>query len=179
MPSDFINTPALRPCPNCHEKVTAEVFPAILRSLQPGASPERVVLEDQASCFFHPQKKASIACEDCGRFLCALCDLDFNNRHVCPTCFETARNKVEANPLQNHRIVYDNVALGVSILPILAWPFTVLTAPAALVLSIYYWNKPGSILPRTKIRFILAIIFALAQMIGWGVFLFFMFNGKF
>jgi hypothetical protein len=49
------------------------------------------------------------------------------------------------------------------------WP-TLLTAPAALFMSIRYWKAPTSIIPRTKIRFMVAMFFAVTQIVGWALF---------
>ena len=48
------------------------------------------------------------------------------------------------------------------------WPFTLITAPAAIYVALRYWNAPMSLVPRTKIRFILAILFAGAELAGWS-----------
>jgi len=70
--------------------------------------------------------------------------------------------------LQSHRILYDSAALSVAILPILFWPLTALTGPMAVFMGFRYWNAPSSIIPRTKIRLVLAIIIGLIQIVLWG-----------
>jgi len=47
---------------------------------------------------------------------------------------------------------------------------SVLTAPAAIVLAIYSWSQPTSILPRTRVRSYLAIFFGLAEIAAWTLF---------
>jgi len=42
-----------------------------------------------------------------------------------------------------------------------------ITAPAALYLTVRHWRTPLSIFPRTKIRFIIAFLLAAAQLVGW------------
>lgn len=66
------------------------------------------------------------------------------------------------------RTLYDGVALTLSVAPLLFFFLTIITAPLAIYMSLRNWNRPGSILPRTKIRFVLAIIFSLVQVAGWG-----------
>jgi hypothetical protein len=49
-------------------------------------------------------------------------------------------------------------------------------------MGIRYWNAPRSIVHRTKIRLVLAIILATLQIVGWGVGIYFIvselrFNG--
>jgi hypothetical protein len=70
--------------------------------------------------------------------------------------------------LENRRVLYDTVALAVATGPmLLIWP-TIITAPMSIFLAIRYWKTPLSIVKRTKVRFILAIVFAISQIAGWG-----------
>jgi hypothetical protein len=74
--------------------------------------------------------------------------------------------------LENRRILYDSAALGLAVLPLVVfffWFLTLATAPAAIILAIYSWRKPNSILPRTRIRSWLAIVIAALQIAGWVV----------
>lgn len=45
--------------------------------------------------------------------------------------------------------------------------FTVLTAPAVIMLTFWFWNAPRSIVEPRPWRFILAAAIALLQIIGW------------
>lgn len=81
--------------------------------------------------------------------------------------------------LENHRVLYDDAALALAIYPIVFFVFfyfTLVTAPLSLFLAIRHWNTPSSIIPRTKIRLILAILFSSAQIIGWCVAVYLIFN---
>jgi hypothetical protein len=49
---------------------------------------------------------------------------------------------------------------------LLVWP-TILSAPVVLFMVIRYWGAPGSIIPRSKIRFVLAFGIAGLQIVGW------------
>ena len=51
--------------------------------------------------------------------------------------------------------------------------FTFITAPLALYMAIRHWNSPRSIVHRTRIRYVLAIVFAALQLIGWVVAVYF------
>ena len=144
----------------------------MFRRITPGKEGEAVMEETESSCFYHPQKKAVLPCEGCGRFLCALCDCEFNGQHLCPTCLETGRTKGKIKSLENRRTLYDTIALSLAILPIgliVFWFLTIITAPMALFMAIRYWNAPRSIVHRTKIRYVLAMIFATLQIAGWGI----------
>jgi hypothetical protein len=173
---EFLNSPQPIGCPRCGVLQQILVFPAFFRPIASGRKPEELLLEGESSCFFHPQKKAVVPCGHCGRFLCSLCDVDFGGQHLCPTCLELGQEKRTLKTLENHRVRYDTLALAVALLPLLLWPFTCLTAPAALYMAVRYWNSPGSIVGSSKFRFILAIFFALAQIAAWVVALYFVFT---
>jgi len=146
-----------------------EVFPALFRQLAPGSNAETVMVEGESTCFYHPNKKAVLPCEACGRFVCALCDCELHGQHYCPACLEVGRKKGKIKSLENQRTLYDSIALSLTIFPLLIFYFTLITAPMALYIAIRYWNAPRSIIHRTKIRYVIAIVLAALQIIGWGV----------
>lgn len=171
LPPALYNMPDLRPCPSCRAPVKVEVFPAATRPPRAGGSGEAVLVEGEASCFYHPAKKAVLPCESCGRFLCAVCDVELNGAHLCAACVESGKKKGRLKGLDNRRTLYDSLALGVAAYPIiLVWP-TIVGAPIALYIAIRYWNAPSSVVPRTKWRAVLAIIIALVEIAVWvGIF---------
>ena len=106
-------------------------------------------------------------CEACGRFLCAVCDVELSGAHLCPGCLESGKKKGRLKQLENSRTLYDSMALAVALYPmILVWP-TIISAPIAIYLAIRYWNAPSSIVRRGKWRAVLAIIIGLLQILGW------------
>ena len=160
------------PCPACGVLLNVEAFPALFRPIIPGERGETILVEGESSCFYHPEKRAARPCDGCGRFLCALCDCEFDGKHFCPACLETGKTKGKIKNLQNQRTLYDNIALSLAIYPLLIFYFTLVTAPAALFVAIRYWNAPRSIVPRTRFRYVVAIALALLQMSGWGLLFF-------
>jgi hypothetical protein len=140
-----------------------------LKDVTAGRPAEKIIVEDDSSCFYHPTKKAVVACEGCGRFLCALCDIEFDGRHLCPGCIETGARKGKMETLQNEIIRYDNIALAVAIIPLILFYVTLISAPAALYLAVRYWNYPTGIIHKSKYRFVIAIIIAGAQLAAWTV----------
>jgi hypothetical protein len=167
---DVFNRPDMAPCPSCGTPLQIEVFPALFRKLNPGASAQPVMVEGESSCFYHPQKKAVVPCAGCGRFLCALCDCEFGGEHLCPACLETGKSKGKIQALDNQRTRYDSIALGLVVLPMLIFYFTIITAPMALYVAIRYWKAPRSLVQRSRLRFILAVFLALLQITGWTTF---------
>src|SRR5262245_9590695 len=89
LPAAVLNSAGPAHCPTCRVPLHALVFPALFRPVARGEIGERLVSEGEASCYYHPQKKAVLPCSRCGRFLCALCDVDLNGEHLCPSCLES------------------------------------------------------------------------------------------
>ena len=129
---------------------------------------EPIVDPDEASCFYHPAKRAVAHCDICGRFLCALCRIelgriDLEERNLCPVCLENGRRTRTIERLEPRRVLYDNIALGAATIPVLfVWP-AIFGAMAALFVALRYWRAPGSIVPRSRVRFWLAIVLALLE----------------
>jgi hypothetical protein len=177
LPEQAINTGAVAPCPACSIPIQVEVFPAFFKPVDAGGAGETILVEGEASCFYHPKKRATVPCASCGRFLCALCDVELKGEHICPACLQTGQKKGKLIDLENKRTLYDSAALSLALLPlVLMWPLTLITAPAAIVTAIYAWNKPSSIIARTRLRIYLAIFFALLEIAGWGAGLVFAFK---
>jgi hypothetical protein len=168
----LFNQPELSPCPACGVPLQIEVFPALFRNQSVGRSGEAILVEGESSCFYHPQKRAVIPCQGCGRFLCALCDCELHGQHFCPACLETGKTKGKIKNLENQRVLYDSIALSLAVYPLLIFYFTLVTAPAALFVAIRYWNAPRSIVHRTKARSVVAVLLASLQIAGWGVLFF-------
>jgi len=150
--NDLLNTASAVPCPACNALLRVWAFPALFAPAKRGSAGEAILIDSEASCFYHPQKRASIPCDACGRFLCPVCDVELNGEHLCPGCLESGRSKGKLTQLETKRTLYDGMALSAALLPVLAWPITLLTAPAAIFLAIYAMRKPTSLLPRPRIR---------------------------
>lgn len=167
-PLPELDTAGWRACQSCGAVVRTVVFPALFRERKVGQSGEGIESEGESSCFFHPNKKAVVPCDSCGRFLCSLCDLEMRGQHLCPQCLETGAKKGKLRNLDNHRLLYDSLALALATWPLLIFYFTLFTAPAALYVAIRYWNAPTSLLPRrTHLRLAVAMALSLLQLGGW------------
>jgi hypothetical protein len=57
VPTEFFNRGIFSPCPACGTLLQVEVFPAFHRSLPAVAAAEAVLTDEEASCFFHPEKQ--------------------------------------------------------------------------------------------------------------------------
>jgi len=87
-PSELANRLTPARCPACRAAARMHVFPALFRTASSGSGPEAAALDGDATCFYHPTKRATAICEGCGAFLCPLCDIELGGRHVCPRCIE-------------------------------------------------------------------------------------------
>ena len=162
---------ALAACPHCQTPLSVTIFPALLRTAAPVALPESLLVEGESSCFYHPGKRAVVPCSACGRFLCALCDVQLGERNLCPGCVETGRNKGKLTELEPGRTLWDTSALMLALLPmVLCFYATLVTAPATLAVAFIGRKKPSSVIPRGKWRLWLAVIMAVLQIGGWVTF---------
>lgn len=171
--AEAVNRSGFAPCRRCGALLRVEIFPALFRRPTPGRAGEALLVEGEASCFYHPDKKAVVPCEACGRFLCALCDCALLGQHLCPACLETGRTKGRIERLENERTLYDHAALSLACYPLLIPYFTAITAPMALFVALRHWNAPRSLVHRTKWRLVAAIVIATLEIAGWGVGLYF------
>src|SRR5690242_13690097 len=96
-------------CPRCQVWFRVNLFPAFA-SGPSIVSAESPLIEGESSCYYHPQKKAILACENCGRFLCALCDIEIGGVHRCSRCLEAGKRKQELHALELQHIRYDRIA---------------------------------------------------------------------
>src|ERR1043166_5695656 len=103
LPEILFNRQECVPCPACSSLLQVESFPALFRPIPQGRPGEALLVETESSCFYHPEKKAAVPCDSCGRFLCALCDCELHGKHFCPACLETGRKKGKIKSLENTR----------------------------------------------------------------------------
>lgn len=165
---DRYNTGVLLPCPSCKSPVRIDAFPSLTNPPDHSGLADTSIFDQEAVCFFHPTKKAFVPCNHCGRFLCKLCDIPFDDGHICPVCLALGQKEHKIEKLERQRILYDSAALILALLPVMmVWP-TILTAPATIFLVIRFWKAPNSIVGRTKIRFTIAFTVALIEIGAWG-----------
>jgi hypothetical protein len=152
-------------CDGCGREARLEVFPALLRGVAAGAAAS-AVLTDEAACFHHPAKQAVAACESCGRFLCALCDLEVHGVHYCSACLEQSRKKGRTVHRRD-AIRYDRLALMLATVPCLFVLPTLLTAPTTIGVVLFGWRRQNSLVSRGRAGFLVSLVLALLQIGLW------------
>ncbi len=160
-------------CRHCESRIELTIFPAFQRRAMTQSREAAIgeaALGAEATCYFHAGRVAAFTCTRCGRFLCPLCRIDWAGEDVCAACLEAARTREGADTLASTRFHFDSLALTISTAGVLTGFFSVLTAPIALGFTLFTFRKECSIAPRTKIRFVLALMFSLATIVGWAVF---------
>ncbi len=167
---DLLNRPELAPCPGCSSLVQIMVFPVLLRGNASVNSDAPVDL-GEAGCFFHPEKKASVVCDGCGRFLCSLCDMEFDGKRLCPSCLFSSTTKGKIQSLEVQRTRHDRIALTMALAPLipLLTIFGVVSAPVTLYYTIRHWNSPGGLVSRNpRIGLSIAMAIAILELIVFG-----------
>lgn len=157
------HTSSRETCTGCNAELDLRVFPA-LTHVPVGSVAEAVLAADEATCFYHIDKRAAVACDCCGRFLCTLCQLEWGQQTLCPQCLSRAPKATTL--LVRERTLLDSIALTIA-----GWSFALLyfaffTAPVAIVLGIMALRRPGSLVRRRKWRAWLAITIATLQLIA-------------
>lgn len=145
-------------CPYCDKRLQIRVWTAARQNANAASA-----MPEQATCFFHPEKAFQACCQWCGRFMCALCDLQLGAEHVCPVCFERGRADMQLNGDKTewrHRdVLYDSIAIAVGWGWIVVWPVFVVALPATVVLHVKYRKAPRSyLIPRSGWRFWMAYV---------------------
>ena len=172
-----VNENNLQTCTHCGKQVSVHVYPALLKTLETPVVVDAPVIGEESSCFYHPQKQAMVVCDDCGRFLCNLCDIEMNGRHVCTACLEIPVTN-EASVVQKNKFVhYDTIALLWAVACILMWFFSALFSIISLYYCIRHWNTPISATPRNRWRFVVAALFSTGVLCAWGFVLLQLFLG--
>lgn len=163
-------------CPNCKLSMIVRTFAGVSEETDNYGKADIILSENESSCFFHFDKVAVSHCSECGRFLCALCAIEIEDRVLCPVCLERLDNEKRIKTFNNHVVFWDSIVLYLTILPVLIWPFliiTIISAPLSLVLiNKHYKCLKDYVIPRKKWRFYLAGFIALLQIGGWCFFIF-------
>jgi hypothetical protein len=152
-------------CRECRVHFDFVGFPA-LHARSQGAVPKAVVLAEHATCYHHSENQAEAVCDGCGRFLCSVCAIPFAGRLLCPGCVKAA-TRTDVNSIGS-RVLYEGIALGLAVLPLLVWPVTLIAAPVALGTVIYGWKKPRSLVEGGNTKLVVAGLIALAEIGAWA-----------
>jgi hypothetical protein len=171
-PIGAANSGRMHKCPDCGRHLSGDLFPAFFRPMADAATGRALREDGPSECFNHPGKQAEAICAGCGRLLCALCEIQLDGKSLCLKCLQAGYEKKSIATLEKQRTLYDNMALVAAFWPPLVFFVfpSLITAPLAIFIALRYWKTPLSILPRTKLRYILAMTLSCLQIVGWVIF---------
>ena len=162
-------------------------LPALYKSTAsaPPLLPAEAPLEEgETACFYSPNRRATNSCAHCGVFISDAWAAQWGTETVCLKCLELLRNKTKDLRYEAARTLWDNVALGIAVMPfiiaaallctLILYPFagmvlglTIITSPAAIFVAMRYWNSPRSLVPRGPWRLIAALVFSTFIISAW------------
>jgi hypothetical protein len=153
-------------CRVCGTLTRAWLFSAFFRDARPAAPPTSAP-DGDAVCFYHESKSAVVACDECGRFLCSLCELTIGTSRLCSSCLERQRSAGSHDlPIAVRVVRYDRIVLTIAMFSWLTGPFGLL---AVLALSLWHRKKWLGPLGIGQYRYGLAVLVALATfLVVWG-----------
>ena len=145
-------------CPFCEKQLQFRTWLVVRQATNAAAA-----IPEKATCFFHPDKAFQACCQRCGRFVCALCDLQLGEEHICPTCFERGRSEAGlagGKAEWRHRdVLYDSMSLMIGWIWIFFWPTILAAIPITITLHVKYRKAPRSyLIPRSGWRFWVAYV---------------------
>ena len=181
LPLDALSRENETACPQCRAVLSGGLFPAFWQPATAVTSIADHAAEGDAVCFFHPENRAALSCDRCGRFLCPVCDMPLGTRHLCPTCLSSGLTGDKLQELVVGRFQWADTALLLGALPLLLcifiWPVLIITGTTAIFCALFGWKKPGS-LPRGRRHWaaVLGLILGLIQLAGWFAVIFLLSN---
>lgn len=157
-------------CLNCHRRSVILALPAFLQNsgVKPPPPPMDPPGEGEAACFYSPGRRATKECSHCGVLISDVWAAQWGSKSVCLKCLDHLREKDKDGRFLTSRTLWDNIALALALLPftLVLWWSGFITAPAAVFLGFWHWNSPRSLVPRGRLRLILALFLGLAEVAG-------------
>ncbi len=149
-------------CPFCRKTITFQIFPRLTRTPPPEPISE-VAAPGEATCRFYPELKAEVVCDACGCFLSRRASIRWADRPLCMPCLHALREEKADTEFRADLKIWDNRALALLALA----PFTLFTAPVAIFLLVRFRREPRGWVPRSSLRWWLAMILALLTLGAW------------
>jgi hypothetical protein len=162
---------------DCGHPHHVRIYPAVLRKKD---IPEMDALleEGQSACFFPPKQAATAICSISGRMICELCTTEWEGEKVSFEALQTSIKNGSAKAQENVRTKWDDIALSLSILPLLIGVITIVTAPIALGICLWFWRKgPTSPVRKSRWRYLVAGLLSVVQIGFWFWLIFVGFGG--
>lgn len=161
------NTGSPLPCPQCHRQRQVDVLPAYFRDLPAGREHEPAQ-EGEASCFHHPDARAEVVCDQCGRFLCPTCDLSTAGRHLCPPCLTRLVTVEQPSQFITQLVNWNGLAFLILAATLVACLLpAIVTAPLAIYCVVRGRRARTAPLRPSTLYAVLAVLLAVIELAGW------------
>lgn len=159
-------SPSAELCGGCGAPVAVFVIGASAEKSRQATVAAAIAGEADAHCRFLPELKAEEVCEGCGALLSSQAAVEWAGKSWCLPCVHRLRRDEigDGQGWVAERRIYDNLAL---MLVTLLLPLSLLTAPMALYFLIRYRRAPRGLLPRSSLRWWLALGLALLSLLVW------------
>jgi len=159
-------------CDGCRKSSSVIALPALLEDGKPKPPPLiEAPGEGDAACFYSPGRKATKECGHCGVLISDVWAAQWGSKVVCLKCLEHLRETTKDATFQSKRVLWDNITALLALTPftLVLYFLAPFTAPAAVLLGLWHWNSPRSLVPRSRLRLVLGLLLGLLQ-VGGGVF---------
>lgn len=159
----------LSACPACGQALEVTLFPAFGRGPNVGQAGANRLSDADAACYFHPTKRAEVPCDRCGRYVCALCQLELEGQNLCPSCLTSGGQQGTILALEKERFRWDSLVWMLVLGPPLSicfWVLAPVTCLAALGVGVWKLRCPPSRIHRSRARMIGGMILAVIMMLG-------------
>jgi uncharacterized RDD family membrane protein YckC len=125
-----------------------------------------IAAEADARCRFLVELKAETVCEACGALLSQPAAICWAGKSWCLPCVHRLRRdeKGDGSGFVAERKIYDNLAL---MMVSLLLPLSLLTAPVALYFLVRYRKAPRGLVPRSSLRWWLALVLSAVSLTVW------------
>jgi len=143
------------------------IHPAITRRKEV-LSTDALIEEGQSACYFHPNNPATSICSISGRMICELCTTEWEGEKVSFEALQTTIKNGAQKGQHAGRIKWDDVALALAVSPLILWFITIVTAPLALGICLWFWRK-GTTSPvrKSRWRYVVAGLLSAVQIGFW------------
>lgn len=158
---------AEEPCNRCGATLVLETFPRLYSGESSTTNDARNALlaqEGEAVCHFYPELQAQTVCDECGCFMSQKAAIAWGEKTLCLPCLHQLREAKNRDDFSARRTLVDNVGLA---LVGLLLPLSLFTGPIAVVYLLRNRKKPGSLVPRSRFRWWLALGIAISVTVGW------------
>ena len=165
-------------CDKCTRVHQVRAYPAMLRRDAVATGNDLLNAED-ATCFYHEDKRAERACSVCGRFVCALCHIEISGRDVCPECIGNTKLRTEhIETTENRRTNYGRLGLTMFAIAFIVPFFALIGFPLAIFFAFRSRGKPRPLASSFAGPMVAGLILTGLQFIGSIVWIFILVAGE-